>query len=58
MIWFLSVDAVRTFGDLTNQVFWGLKNAVPAFTYEEEWILRDTANGKLFLKLRNEAGEK
>lgn len=54
----LSVDAVRTFGDLTTQVFWGLKNAVPAFTYEKEWILRDTANGKLFLKLRNEAGEK
>jgi hypothetical protein len=53
----LSVDAIRTFGDLTTQVFWGLKNSVPAFTYEKEWILRDTRSGELFLKMRNETGE-
>jgi hypothetical protein len=53
-----SLDAIPTFGDLTTQVFWGLKDTVYAFTYETEWLLCDSATGKQFLKLRNEKGEK
>ena len=52
----LSVSALRTFYDLTNQVFWALKGVVEAFTYEKTWILRDKATLKEFKKKRSKDG--
>lgn len=48
----LSASSLRTFYDLTNQVFWALKGAVEAFTYEKSWILRDKETGKTIPKQR------
>jgi len=52
----LSLSSLQTFYDLTNQVFWALKGAVEAFTYESSWMLRDKATLKEFRKERTKDG--
>ncbi|HSS20118.1 MAG TPA: hypothetical protein VLL54_08585 [Pyrinomonadaceae bacterium] len=52
----LSVSTLRTFNDLTNQIFWALKGAVQPFTYEKAWILRNKPTGKTLHKRRTEDG--
>ncbi len=53
----LPINSLPTFRDLTNQVFWGLKGGVDAFTYEEVWILRNKNNGDVFNKMRTTEGD-
>jgi hypothetical protein len=53
----LSASSLRTFYDLTNQVFWGLKGTVKPFTYETSWILRDQKSGQEFMKQRTTDGD-
>jgi hypothetical protein len=53
----LSLSSLQTFYDLTNQVFWALKGAVEAFTYEISWVLRDKETQQVFRKQRTKDGD-
>lgn len=46
------IAAFKTMGDLTDELYFALKDLVRPYAYGTDWILRDKASGRIFPTLR------